>query len=572
MKALAILGSPRGKTSSSSRAAEHFTTGLRAAGYEIEEIMLCDRDIKPCRGCFTCWTKTPGTCVHRDDMDILLPALLRTQLIVYAFPLYIYSVPGIVKNFLDRQIPLFRPELVERNGITAHPPRDPAMKNRIFLLSVAGFPERSHFDGLLTMFEKTFSSDHNKLIGKILIGGAETMRLDAMQSAYADLYRLLETAGREVGTNGAMRPETERAIIERTTISSSKMTAFRDTANQYWQSFTSVKPKTVSVGPKARELKVSDGGLNSYWAGMALQYDPSVLPGFEGGLQFCLDDAAYFLAVAGKTCRAYAGLISDPVTTITTSRAVWMDVAAGKINGQQAVMEGRIKVSGEFGPMLRLTEMFGRGKKEPGAESSRREKAESLPDHRGPIQLKGMVWLTLVFVPWILKWLWVSPSNSPLTLIVPGALMLLIFLYHLISNRPTLFEIGSVLYLSGAAVLNLLGIGVFTQHQFFFDNLFLSMLWMGSLMRTFPLTAEYSRFEFPKSIWINPAFLKTNVIITGAWGLYYLAGIFCDFLSNSGLANVPSWHLAYHILIIPMIVFTLIFQKRYPAFMLKKQH
>jgi multimeric flavodoxin WrbA len=71
MKALILLGSPRGKRSSSYHVAEYFTEGLRKAGCRTKEILVRDLAVNPCRGCFGCWTKTPGRCVHRDDMEMM---------------------------------------------------------------------------------------------------------------------------------------------------------------------------------------------------------------------------------------------------------------------------------------------------------------------------------------------------------------------------------------------------------------------------------------------------------------------------------------------------------------------
>ena len=205
MRILAVLGSPRARKSSSCNAAKHLIKGIKKAGGEVEEIFLNEYNIKHCTGCFSCWVKTPGRCIHRDDMDLLLPKIINTGMIIYAFPLYIYSTPGIVKDFLDRQIPLVRPQVIDNSGITAHPGRYPEAKRKIFLLCVAGFPELSHFDGLLLMFEKRFGTEQEKLIGKILIGAADPMHKKEFQGAFADLYKLLEQAGYELGKNGCLK-------------------------------------------------------------------------------------------------------------------------------------------------------------------------------------------------------------------------------------------------------------------------------------------------------------------------------------------------------------------------------
>lgn len=154
MRALVIYGSPRHKKSASYHIGENFANGLRRAGFQVEEIMLSKQKIHHCIGCFTCWTKTPGKCIHKDDMVDNLPKLQKANLIVFATPLYIYNVTGLMKNFLDRQIPLLSPYLVDKGGVTSHPRPETVEDQKVFLISVAGFPELSHFDALVTLFKQ----------------------------------------------------------------------------------------------------------------------------------------------------------------------------------------------------------------------------------------------------------------------------------------------------------------------------------------------------------------------------------------------------------------------------------
>ena len=72
MKVLAINGSPRGQFGNTEVLLKPFLEGCAEAGAEIETIYLKDKEIKHCIGCFTCWTKTPGKCIHKDDMEELL--------------------------------------------------------------------------------------------------------------------------------------------------------------------------------------------------------------------------------------------------------------------------------------------------------------------------------------------------------------------------------------------------------------------------------------------------------------------------------------------------------------------
>jgi len=94
MKVLALNSSPRtGRDSKTELMLNALVEGMREAGAEVEVVNLREKTIKNCIGCFTCWTKTPGICVHKDDMTKeLFTKWLESDLAVYATPLYHYTV------------------------------------------------------------------------------------------------------------------------------------------------------------------------------------------------------------------------------------------------------------------------------------------------------------------------------------------------------------------------------------------------------------------------------------------------------------------------------------------------
>ena len=90
MKILVINSSPRSSGNSITELLlSHLAQGMREAGAEICIINLREKIVKSCRGCFSCWTKTPGCCIQEDDMTKeLLPLIPASHLVVYATPLY----------------------------------------------------------------------------------------------------------------------------------------------------------------------------------------------------------------------------------------------------------------------------------------------------------------------------------------------------------------------------------------------------------------------------------------------------------------------------------------------------
>ena len=67
MKVLVLNGSPKGEKSNTLNITKSFLDGF-SADTEIEYITVKKETINPCMGCFSCWSRTPGECVIKDDM------------------------------------------------------------------------------------------------------------------------------------------------------------------------------------------------------------------------------------------------------------------------------------------------------------------------------------------------------------------------------------------------------------------------------------------------------------------------------------------------------------------------
>ena len=64
------------------------TENLQEKGHTLKMYCLREMDIHQCIGCFNCFTKTPGICVHKDDMIAVCKTTVRSDLMVFASPLY----------------------------------------------------------------------------------------------------------------------------------------------------------------------------------------------------------------------------------------------------------------------------------------------------------------------------------------------------------------------------------------------------------------------------------------------------------------------------------------------------
>ena len=98
----AFVGSAR-KKGVTYRATRQFLDELQSLGDVRSEIVfLSDCSLRFCRGCKTCFLRGEELCPLRDDRDVLIEKMTRSDGVVFAAPVYSFQVPAIMKAFLDR--------------------------------------------------------------------------------------------------------------------------------------------------------------------------------------------------------------------------------------------------------------------------------------------------------------------------------------------------------------------------------------------------------------------------------------------------------------------------------------
>ena len=366
MKILAINGSPRGAKGNTERLLQPFLEGAREAGAETEVVYLKDKEIKHCRGCFTCWTKTPGVCIHKDDMPALLAKLREAEVVVFATPLYVFTVSGLMKDFMDRMIPNIQPYILQRGEHFIHPPRYPETGTvKFVLISNAGFPERTHFSGLEETFRRFTDSPDEELAGMICCAGGELLRQPALQDSLAWYLDAAREAGREVVEQGHISSETQ-AVLDRPLVDDPAI--YANMANASWESLGVEKLRLDSnTAPQSSDVGIrlppptSQDTMRDLVAGMAMVFDPKVAGDLEAVIQFHVtgdEPGNYYLDIAQGHCTAYKGEYPDPTITINTPSGVWMAISRGEMNGAAAMMSGKYSVKGNLGLLMRFDRLF----------------------------------------------------------------------------------------------------------------------------------------------------------------------------------------------------------------------
>ncbi len=149
MNALVLNGSPHRAKGPTGQMAAALVSGMTEAGASLRTINVYDLKVGGCLGCFTCWTRTPGLCAVRDDMDEVLARVRQADILVLATPVYCDGMTGPLKTVIDRLIPIVHGAAELREGHMRHVRRAETKLHTIALVSTCGFVERDNFDPLI---------------------------------------------------------------------------------------------------------------------------------------------------------------------------------------------------------------------------------------------------------------------------------------------------------------------------------------------------------------------------------------------------------------------------------------
>ena len=101
-KKIIILNGAARKNGNTAKLAEAFAEGARSAGNEVKSFYLDDMNIHSCKGCLNAGKNSKSPCSQKDDMDKIYSEFEETDVIVFASPLYFWTVTGTLKTAADR--------------------------------------------------------------------------------------------------------------------------------------------------------------------------------------------------------------------------------------------------------------------------------------------------------------------------------------------------------------------------------------------------------------------------------------------------------------------------------------
>lgn len=521
MNILVINGSPKGKNSNTMQLTHAFLDGAKWGDAEIIEVSKAG--VKSCLGCYVCWNKTPGTCAIDDGMREILPKLIAADIIIWSFPLYYFSIPGGLKNLIDRQLPLNLPFMAGGNESGGHPSRYDLSHQRHIVISTCGFwTAHGNYDAVTAMFDHYYEKENYT---QIFCGQGELFRVPELKSRTDAYLELVRSAGAEYAAGG-ISAETANALSEPLY----PRDVFEKMADASW-------------GLSDTSGEASDDSLN-FTIQMAALYRPD---GKERVVEFSYTDIGktYQLLLTKQGSEVISDNFREYTTKIETPFSVWRSIARGEITGQDALFKQQYRVLGDFELMLKWDELFGAQASKKPVEQKRQRKTN----------------MTVLLAPWIVIWTAIAidpTAGGAAGILVSAVLPLLWFLF-----QPVLYEQITVPLVAALSLMALLGVDprivVPVSYAVF------GLLWLAGSFPKTPLTAHYSAAGYGNErAFDNPLFMRTNRILTAAWAaLYLITPVWTYFLMGTALsAYVGLFNSVCPAL---MGVFTAWFQKWYPA-------
>lgn len=525
MNVLVLNGSPKLEKSNTYRLTSVFLEGMmQHSSQDVVTLHTRHLQIKPCLGCFACWNKTPGTCCLKDDMADVLQKMLWADVIIWSFPLYYFGVPGPLKNLMDRQLPMVLPFMRDDAESGGHPTRYDMSGKRHVVISTCGFyTAKGNYDGVNATF------DH--LCGK--------SKYTAIYCGQGELFRVPELHERTDAYLNAVR----RAGFE---FCSSGITAnTRDELDQL------LFPREIFEAMADASWGVEkDGGRTdetlTFTRQMAALYNKASFDGKERILEMVYTDCGkqYQIVLGKEGSRVLTENFRTPTTTIETPYSVWKTIASGEVSGQDALMQQKYRVKGDFNLMIFWDRYFGSETPEP-----------------TPVTTQKPTNMSLLLIPWIVFWITTASMDLAAACVV-SVILTALTPFVFVRNRMLIFDQISAAAVTVLSVLLL--VGVSADLILPLSYLGFGLLWTVNGFAKIPLTAHYSQNDYGgEGMLSNPLFIKTNRILTLCWGILYLAmTLWTLVLTGIGFGWV---RIMNSILPAFMSVFTVWFQKWYPA-------
>ena len=224
MQVTIINGSPGKEDSNTAFVLSYLIKGMKQKKVNIDTIYTTDLDIKPCIGCFRCWSIHIGKCRYEDDMEKMLRKLKKTDLLILATPVY-SPLPCKFQSFMNRLVPLMEPILEFREGRTRAKLHDDVKFSKVFAIVVGGWWEKENLN-----LPKKIIEEFCENISVPLIGVLQRPHATYLQQ-FNENTRTFRAAIEDIGKSLVETGTVDKEVLDIVSQPLIEESSFRETSN-----------------------------------------------------------------------------------------------------------------------------------------------------------------------------------------------------------------------------------------------------------------------------------------------------------------------------------------------------
>ena len=185
------MGSPRKKGNTELLYYE-LVKGLKEAGAEVDEVILRDKNVEPCKEIYTC--KKTGRCSLKDDFNEIYDKLAECDKLILTTPIFFYAPPAQVKALIDRCQSFFERKYALKDPVV--PKGEP--KRHMYLVAVGGTKGKQLFEATFLILKYFLDALDMELKESLLYRSVdERGEILDHPTAMKDVYELGLRVGRE---------------------------------------------------------------------------------------------------------------------------------------------------------------------------------------------------------------------------------------------------------------------------------------------------------------------------------------------------------------------------------------
>lgn len=123
MKILILNGSPT-KDGNTVALINAFKDGAESNGHTVTVLDVAHKKVNGCMSCGYCHQQGNGKCVQQDDMQQIYPSLMEAEMIVFASPIYYFTMSAQLEAVIQRFYAINHPPKAKHSALllSSHSP------------------------------------------------------------------------------------------------------------------------------------------------------------------------------------------------------------------------------------------------------------------------------------------------------------------------------------------------------------------------------------------------------------------------------------------------------------------